>query len=82
MATRIWGINEGTSLEKATIAINKIEEFFRSLGIATSLKIYTKTYQMAPELISRRLETRGWIALGEHKDITPSDVEKIVEMSL
>lgn len=82
MATRIWGVNEGTSLEKATIAIAKIEEFFRSLGIATSLKIYTKTYQMAPELIARRLEKRGWIALGEHKDITPSDVEKIVEMSL
>ena len=82
MATRIWSIKEGTNIEKASIAITKIEEFFRSLGMATSLKTYTKTYQMAPELVAKRLAQRGWIALGEHKDISPADVEKIVEMSL
>lgn len=82
MATRVWGINTGTEEEKAHQAIDKIEAFFRGLGIATTLRIYTEDYVTAPSTIANRLQERGWVALGERKDITPMDVETIVKMSL
>lgn len=82
MATRVWGINTGTEDEKAHQAIDKIEAFFRGLGIATTLRIYTEDYVTAPSTIAKRLQERGWVALGERKDITPMDVETIVKMSL
>lgn len=82
MAERVWQINEGSVEDKAHQAIDKIEAFFRSLGIATTLKIYTEDYQNAPQIIAQRLEQRGWVALGEKRAITPTDVEKIVSMSL
>ena len=82
MATRVWGVNTGTEDEKAHQAIDKIEAFFRGLGIATTLRIYTEDYVTAPSTIANRLQERGWVALGERKDITPMDVETIVKMSL
>ena len=34
---RIWGITTGLPVTRATIAIDKTEEFFRNLGLATRL---------------------------------------------
>jgi NADP-dependent alcohol dehydrogenase len=82
LGARVWDITEGTLEENATETIRQIEMFFRSLGMSTSLRIYAKEYQLAPKLVASRLASRGWVALGEHKDITPSDVEAIVKMSL
>jgi NADP-dependent alcohol dehydrogenase len=51
------------------------------LGIATKLSEYTEDYKGTAELISKRFTERGWLGLGEHKTLAPSDVEKIVEMA-
>ena len=80
-AERIWGVTDGTVEEKAKTGIDKTEEFFHSLGIKTKLSEYTADYQGTAELVSRRFSERGWLALGEHHKLSPSDVAKIIEMS-
>lgn len=80
-AERIWNIQTGSVEEKATQAIEKTEAFFHSLDIKTKLSEYTDDYKKSAAFAAERLKSRGWIALGERKDITPDDVFKIVEMS-
>ncbi len=80
-AERVWNINEGSTDEKALAAIEKTESFFNELGIDTKLSQYTKDYSGTAELISKRFTERGWLGLGEHKSLKPSDVEKIVTMA-
>jgi NADP-dependent alcohol dehydrogenase len=80
-AERIWNINTGSVEEKATHAIDKTEAFFHSLGIKTKLSEYTENYKTCAAFAADRLKSRGWVALGERKDITPEDVFKIIEMS-
>ena len=78
---RVWGINEGTTEEIANAAIAKTEDFFHSMEIKTTLAEYTDAYQGTAEKIAKRFTERGWLGLGEHKTLSPSDVQKIVEMS-
>ena len=78
---RVWGITEGSTEEIAQLAISKTEDFFHSLAIDTKLSEYTKDYKGTAEKISKRFTERGWLGLGEHKTLAPSDVEKIIEMS-
>jgi NADP-dependent alcohol dehydrogenase len=80
-AERVWNVTEGTLEEKALAGIKKTTEFFHSLGIDTKLSEYTEDYNGTAEIISKRFTDRGWKGLGEHGKVTPSDVEKIVEMS-
>jgi len=80
-AERVWNVTEGTLEEKALAGIKKTTQFFQSLGIKTTLSEYTNDYKGTAQLISKRFTDRGWKGLGEHGKITPSDVEKIVEMS-
>lgn len=80
-ATRVFNVTQGTEEEKAIKAIELTEQFFQSLGIQTKLSDYTCEYKNTAEKVSKTLEERGWIALGENKDIKPEDVRKIVEMS-
>ena len=78
---RVWGIHEGTVEEIATVAIAKTEDFFHAMEIKTTLGEYTDDYEGTAEKISKRFTERGWLGLGEHKTLSPSDVEKIVAMS-
>jgi len=78
---RVWNIRSGSTEEIAKAAIEKTVEFFHSLGIDTRLGDYTESYEGTAEKIFQRFTDRGWIGLGEHKTLTPSDVEKIVKMS-
>jgi len=80
-AERVWNISEGTIDEKAKAGIQKTTEFFQSIGIDTKLSDYTDKYRGTAKEVASRLEERGLVKLGEHKAITPADVEKIVEMS-
>ena len=80
-AERVWQITEGTLEDNAKAAIVKTEAFFNDLGIATKLSDYTNDYKHTAKEISKRFTNRGWVALGEHKNISPNDVEKIVEMA-
>ncbi len=80
-AERVWNITEGTLEEKAMAGIKKTTKFFHSLGINTKLSEYTEDYKGTAQLISKRFTDRGWKGLGERGKVTPTDVEKIVEMS-
>lgn len=78
---RVWGITEGTDAEIALAAITRTEDFFHSLEINTRLSEYTAQFEGTAEKIAERFTSRGWMGLGEHKRLTPSDAQKIVEMS-
>ncbi|MEJ7559007.1 MAG: iron-containing alcohol dehydrogenase [Pedobacter sp.] len=78
---RVWNIEAETVEETAKAAIEKTVEFFHSLGIDTKLSDYTADYEGTAEKISQRFTARGWLGLGEHKTLAPSDVEQIVKMS-
>lgn len=80
-AEQVWDVNEGDTTEKAQIAINKTIAFFRSLSIETQLSAYTDNYTDTAKIIADRFRKRGMTALGEHKNITPDDVQRIVELS-
>lgn len=80
-AERVWNITEGSTEERAELAIQKMEQFFQSLGIATKLSDYTKEFAGTAELIEKTFIERKWLGLGEHRKVAPSDVKKIVEMS-
>jgi NADP-dependent alcohol dehydrogenase len=80
-AERIWKIYEGTREEKAHAAINKMEAFFHSLGIETKLSKYSENYEDAAPFIFKTFTERGMMGIGEHKNISPDDVVKIIEMS-
>jgi NADP-dependent alcohol dehydrogenase len=80
-AERVWNITEGTLEEKATVGIKKTINFFHSIGIDTKLSDYTKDYKGTAQEISKRFTERGWKGIGEKGKVTPTMVEKIVEMS-
>lgn len=78
---RVWGIKGDDIDEVAKEAIVKTEAFFHSLDIPTTLSAYTADYQGTAEKIADRFTQRGWVALGEHKDLSPAKVQQIIEMS-
>lgn len=80
-AERVWNITAGSTEEKALVGIKKTTEFYQSLGIKTKLSDYTENFEGTAAKIAERFEERGWKGLGERQKITPSDVQKIVEMS-
>lgn len=78
---RVWNITEGNLEDKAHAAIEKTEAFFKELGIDTKLSDYTKDFVGTAEIISKRFTERGWSGLGEHQNLSPDKVEKIVKMA-
>lgn len=80
-AERVWGITGLSVEEAAKQGIEQTEQFFQSLEIGTRLSDYTEQYEGTAFRVKDALEKRGWTSLGEHKNITPDDVEKIIEMS-
>ncbi|WP_069660095.1 iron-containing alcohol dehydrogenase [Arcticibacter eurypsychrophilus] len=78
---RIWGITTGSTEEIAEAAIVKTEEFFHAMEIKTTLSAYTDSFDGTAAKIAKRFTDRGWLGLGEHKNLKPSDVEQIIEMS-
>jgi len=80
-AERVWGITSGSIEEKAKIAIEKTEEFYKSLGIETKLSQYTSDYEGFGDKVAKSLEKHGMVKLGEHQDVTPELAGKIVELT-
>jgi NADP-dependent alcohol dehydrogenase len=80
-AERVWNITEGSEDDKAHAAIKKTVAFFNDLGIDTKLSDYTNDFEGTAEKISQRFTDRGWVALGEHKSLSPDKVEQIVKMA-
>lgn len=78
---RVWGINGDDDSVVAKQAIVQMNEFFTSLGIDINLSKYTDDYKGSALKTANALRERGWNGIGEHRNLTPDDVEKIVEMS-
>jgi NADP-dependent alcohol dehydrogenase len=78
---RVWGIAGEQTEDIANAAIDQTEAFFHSLDIPTTLAEYTDDYKGTAEKIADRFTARGWKGLGEHKSLTPDDVQKIIAMS-
>ncbi len=76
----VWNLT-GSDDEIAQKAIEKTQEFYQLLGVETSLSKYTSDYKETAKIITNRFKTRGWIGLGEHKNIDLKKVEEIVELS-
>ncbi|PKI11172.1 NADH-dependent alcohol dehydrogenase, partial [Shewanella sp. 11B5] len=80
-ASNVWGITEGTDAVRIDAAIDATRAFFEQLGIKTRLSDYGIAAAEI-ELIVSALQEHGMTALGEHKDITPTDARRILEASL
>ena len=80
-AERVWNIKHGSLEEKAEKGIEKMEEFFQSLGIKTKLSDYIEKYSETASKVEGAFNERNWLGLGEHRKLTPKDAYNIVEMS-
>ena len=78
-ADRVWGLVDGTEESRIDGAIQKTRDFFESVGVRTHLSDYGVGLDVIP-VISDRFEKRGFIALGEHQDVTPKVVEQILAL--
>jgi len=77
-AERIWGLTGGDDDSRIARAIERTEEFFRSLGVPTRLADYQIGPDAAP-LVARRIADRK-MRLGEHHDIGLKEVEEILAL--
>lgn len=75
---RVWGLQENCGEQ----AIEKTRSFFESLGIKTKISDYTSEFSESPSIIKERFEERNWDGIGERGDLTPSEAQKIVELSI
>jgi len=78
---RVWKIQTGTEKERIDLVIEETRSFFEDMGLETRLSDYDVPASDIPKLISR-LEEKGFVAMGEHKKITPEVSKKILEASL
>lgn len=79
-ADRIWGIREGSDAERIAGGIARMRSFFESLGVRTRLGDYGLTTEVA-SVVANRLASRGAVALGERKEVTPTAVEAILQLA-
>jgi len=75
-AERVWKLSRGIANVRAVKAIEKTEQFFRSLGVGTRLSDY-KIPAEAAELAAARLARRR-ARLGEHEDLTGKEIAEIL----
>jgi NADP-dependent alcohol dehydrogenase len=77
-ALRVWSIADGDEYARIDAAIEKTDQFFRSLGVGTRLADYNIPAE-AGKLVAERLAKRGR-PLGERGDVKPGDVEEIIAL--
>jgi len=75
---RIWNITEGSDDERVEATIQAVEKFYRSLGIGVRFSEYDFESAGTPKEVAKRLTSNGSTAIGEHSDITPDKVERIL----
>lgn len=78
IACEVFGINESVDLKAADIAIDKIEEFYNSIGMKTRLADYGINPEEAAEKIRDRFRERN-VAFGEKGAITADVAYEIVK---
>ena len=77
-ADRVWDIRDGDEDARATQAIERTEQFFRSLGVGTRFSDYNIPYE-AIEIVAARIAKRG-MKLGEHGDLGEKKMREILVM--
>ncbi|GAB2709709.1 iron-containing alcohol dehydrogenase [Aliiglaciecola aliphaticivorans] len=80
-AERVWGLSRYDEEGAINLVIEKTEQFFRDMGIKTTLSEYNIDANVADEVASR-LEKTGATKIGERQNISPEDVKNIVSASL
>lgn len=80
-AERVWGVTDGDLNFKADQAIEKTENFFKSLGLKTRFSEYGLTMTDL-EPILELLEKHGMTALTERGDVNLDISRKILEAAL
>ena len=78
IAREVFGINESVDLKAADMAIDKIEEFYNSIGMKTRLADYGINPEEAAEKIRDRFRERN-VAFGEKGAITADVAYEIVK---
>lgn len=79
-AHRVWNIRNGSDDQKADAAIQKTADFFRSIGVPTTLKEY-KIPAECCETVANRIDARG-MPLGEHGAIGKKEIREILTLCL
>lgn len=75
-AERVWGVSAGTDEQKIDVAIEKLEAFYRSLGIKTRLSEHNIGQSTITEIV-QRFTARRW-NVGESGYVTPEKVSLIL----
>ncbi|MFP4381430.1 MAG: iron-containing alcohol dehydrogenase [Candidatus Sumerlaeia bacterium] len=78
MAEAVWGIDTSACADPAGAAIDKTEEFFRSLGVKTRLKEYDITEGI--EKVAERIDARGISGIGERQNIGKKEIQEILDL--
>lgn len=78
---RVWGISKGSEAGRIDAAIAKTREFFERMRVKTRLCDYGITAGAIPAVIEQ-IKAHGLTNLGEHQNVTPEVVEKILERCL
>ncbi len=77
-AERVWNITEGSNANRIELAIEKTEQFFKSLGMGIRLSDH-KVGQETIDRIIERFELRRMTHVGNQKDISVEDVRLVLE---
>ncbi|KHT62267.1 aldehyde reductase [Photobacterium gaetbulicola] len=80
-AERVWDITEGADDEKIDAAIDKTEDFFRSLGLKTRFSDYGYTFTDVEPVLGL-LEKHNMTALSETGDLDLSWSKRILEAAM
>ncbi|MBK9991989.1 MAG: iron-containing alcohol dehydrogenase [Verrucomicrobia bacterium] len=80
-AERVWDIRDGSEDARIDTAIEKTRGFYESLGIKTRFSEYPEVKSGTAAQVAQRLASRGADKLGERGDLTPTKVEKILNLA-
>lgn len=77
---RVWGLS-GDDAQVAKQAIEQTTAFYHQMGMKTKLSENAENYEQTSQVVFNRFEERGWLEMGERKEIGPKEAKEIVEMS-
>lgn len=77
---RVWGLS-GDDESVARKSIEQTIAFYHQMGMKTKLSENAENYDQTSQIVYERFEERGWLEMGERKEIGPKEAKEIVEMS-
>ncbi|WP_394252183.1 iron-containing alcohol dehydrogenase [Vibrio profundi] len=80
MGRNVFGLENSADLAERTI--DSIENFYRSLDVATQFGDYTSSKSEAVEKVIEQLQSHGYVALGENQAITPERTREILNAAI